>query len=176
MPCSRSCSDSSAIAALVAFEATILREISVNREQESVIHVTAGMSKIVVENAMLHVLFFGEQRQSPHAPEEVVEECTVKHLLLEREEHLSAEVLEAGKLRLEVVRHILFEIPVEVDFNDAVHLIRVHDVVEVPLNAVGSGVRIIVHSLVNINGEVHGHRVPAGILVVDDDNIAVVDH
>lgn len=168
-------SDAKTVAAAIALDTALLGLVSVNSEQESVIHITTGMSEIVVENAVLEVLFFGQQRQGPHAPEEVVKERTVKYLLLEGAEHLRAKVLVAGELLFELLRHIPLEIPVKVHLDETVHFGRVHDVVEVPLHAVRSWVRVIVHSFVDIDGQVHCHRVPASILIVDDDDVAVVD-
>ena len=143
---------------------------------EGVVHVASGVGKIIVENALVQVLLFGEQGKCPNSPEEVVEEAAVKNLSEEwfvvlGEEHLNVS-LEVDIS--DVLVHVLIEVVGQVCFDEAFQLILRHDVVSVPFDTVLTWVRVVVHCLVDEDGDIHCHRIPTSVLVINDNEVAVV--
>lgn len=76
----------------------------------------------------------------------------------------------------DILLHVLVEVVSKIRLDKTFELLLGHDVVGVPLDSVLTWVRVVVHRLVHEHGDVHGHRVPPGVLVIDDNKFTVVLH
>lgn len=71
-----------------------------------------------------------------------------------------------GHEPVEVVGHVLPDEPFL--------LLQGHVVVEVLLDSVVLRVRVVDHGLVDVYSKIHGHRVPASVLIVNQDYFSVI--
>lgn len=142
---------------------------------ENLVEGAASRSEVEIEDANVEILIFREKCERPNAPEEVVEEAAVKDLALELVVVTTdifffvvfvffplISVHEFGK----VLPHVLLD-----------HLFLFvfrHQILGVLFHAISCGVSVVNHCLVDINGEVHGHWVPASVFVIDDEQVTVV--
>jgi len=77
-------------------------------------------------------------------------------------------------LSLHLAIHVVFKVAAHVCLRHLLDLALAHAVLGVPLNAVLVRVGVVEHGLIQVVSEIHGHRIPASILVVNDEQIPVV--
>jgi len=69
---------------------------------------------------------------------------------------------------------VLFKVLGKVLLREEFDLVYGRTVVGIELDAVRSGMRIVQHTLVDVDSHVHAERVPAPVLIVDENQFLVV--
>ena len=118
---------------------------------------------------------FVEKRQGPDTPEKVVKQDTVQHLPFKRLLVLGKEIVQRLTL-LVFLAPVMVKVISEIVTNEQIHFFVAHDVVRVPVHTIVAWVAVVVHGLVDVHANVHGHRIPPGILIVNDKHISIVPH
>ena len=75
-------------------------------------------------------------------------------------------VVEGVRPRLFV--HVVVEEVLKISLNKQFDLVLGHNVIGVPLYAICTRIRVIIHGLVDVDGHVHGHGIPPTVLQIDD--------
>ena len=139
-----------------------------------VIHGNVSICTIIVEDTVFRVDIGCEPGKCQDTPKEVEDEGAVVDLLHEEVDLLFDERINCAIGSFCVGVHIfLVELRHILNAHES-YFLFCHAVVRVIRNAVFKRIGVVQHALVQIVSEIHGHWVPACILVVDHQELAVV--
>lgn len=133
-----------------------------------------GPQQVVVEDAVLSDFVLGQHLDGPDAPHERVQHLTVDDLSHEGGCLFLTEVFGALVLCLNLIWHIFIIVAVQIVAAHLCNFSHSQHVVSEPGYAVLAWVSVVDHGLVDVVGQVVGHRVPLGVLVVDQNQFSVV--
>ena len=142
---------------------------------EDFVESAASRREVEVEDAYVEVLIFREKCERPNTPEEVVEKTAVENLSFELIVMISNVLIFVIFVFFSLIGiHEIRKVLPHVLLDHLFLLVLRHQVLGVFFHPISFRMSVVDHRLVDVNSKVHGHWIPAGVLVIDDEKFTVV--